>query len=665
MPGTSLASIAYRQPAAGLGPKNPLPMFRGDTDHGTPPPVGALPEEDARYMGWSTAWRALPHRMQDTYDRGRTVTDLAALRLENEILSATFLPGMGGKLASLVHRPTGRELLTRNPVFQPANLALRNAWCSGGIEWNAGGPPGHHHLTCAPLFAARIVGEQGEPALRFYEWDRVKGFVWQIDFHLPPGSPVLYAHTRVTNPNDHEIAMYWWTNIAVDEADDVRVLVPAETATLHDYKSQLAARELPAPDGRDLTYATRSPHAADFFSRIPDGRRRWEAALDGRGTGLFEVSTDRLRGRKLFCWGMGQGGRRWQEFLAEPGVAYIEIQAGLARTQMECVPMPANTRWDWTEAFGLLQADPALVHGVDWAAAWGEAAQCIERIVPTEAMETRHAAFAALAEQPPAAMIQAGSGWGALERMRIERSGGGWPIGTATPFGPDSLSADQAPWVTLLTDGYLPEGEPDALMTQPEWLPLLEAGLRRAPNNWLAWWHAGNLRMEARDVAGACEAWRRSLQCRRTGWARRNLAVAAQRNGDQQEAIRLLREAWEAGPAIPALAVELLGALNDSALWDQSVDYVASLPDAVRNHERVLILWARAALAADRLEGVDALFTREFAGIREGEVSLTDLWFTWHERRMAAAAGVEVDDALRAQVRAECPPPRAIDFRMS
>ena len=37
------------------------------------------------------------------------------------------MPELGGRLYSLVHKPLGRELLARNPVFQPANLALRNA----------------------------------------------------------------------------------------------------------------------------------------------------------------------------------------------------------------------------------------------------------------------------------------------------------------------------------------------------------------------------------------------------------------------------------------------------------------------------------------------------------------------------------------------------------
>ena len=419
-----------------------------------------------------------------------------------------------------------------------------------------------------------------------------------------------------------------------------------------------------------MTYSTRCPHAADFFSRIPDDRRRWVAALGGDGTGFFEASTQRLRGRKLFCWGMGAGGRQWQEFLAAPGHAYIEIQAGLARTQMETLPMPGRTEWSWTEAFGYVDADPALVHGADWPAAWGEVGARIEGVIPEARMADADARMALMADQAPTEILRRGSGWGALERLRKAKACEPDRVPEALVFPREAIGADEAPWLALLEAGSLPsrapKAGPGALMTQPEWAAALERSLVGEPGaDWLVWWHLGNLRMEQRDTDGACAAWRRSLECEPNGWAVRNLSVAAQRAGDAAEALSLLRQAWQAGPQIAPLAIELAQALADAGLHTEVMEFVRGLPEEVRCHERMLLHWARAALATGQTEGVERIFAHSFATIREGEVTLTDLWFAYHEGRMAAETGVEVNDEVRARVRTECPPPRSIDFRMA
>src|SRR5438067_722755 len=66
---TSLHEEAYEIPAADLGPENPLPVFRGAEDDGRFSADPKMPEEDRRYLGWRTARRTLPYRLQDGYNR--------------------------------------------------------------------------------------------------------------------------------------------------------------------------------------------------------------------------------------------------------------------------------------------------------------------------------------------------------------------------------------------------------------------------------------------------------------------------------------------------------------------------------------------------------------------------------------------------------------------
>ena len=239
---------AYEMPGVQLGPENPLPSLRNRLKHGPPPKYSDdIPEEDRKYIGYGCDAGPLPHRMQDSYTRRRRVRSFKALVLENDILRATFLIELGGRLWSLYHKPARRELLYLNPVFQPANLAVRDAWFSGGVEWNVG-VYGHTPYTCSPLFAARVDGG-GNPILRIYEWDRVRGTPYQMDFSLPDGSPWLFSHVRLVNPNDAEVPMWWWSNIAVAERPDVRVIVPAEHGLLHG-QGMLLRGDVPVHDGR-------------------------------------------------------------------------------------------------------------------------------------------------------------------------------------------------------------------------------------------------------------------------------------------------------------------------------------------------------------------------------------------------------------------------------
>src|SRR5947208_1742400 len=115
-------------PTAPVGPVNPLPPLFSGADLHEVAEAGQADEEMRRNIGYGRVPSVMPYLVQDGYTRDRENVEHPVAVLENATLRATFLLGAGGRLWSLVHKPTGRELLFRNPVFQPANLALRGAW---------------------------------------------------------------------------------------------------------------------------------------------------------------------------------------------------------------------------------------------------------------------------------------------------------------------------------------------------------------------------------------------------------------------------------------------------------------------------------------------------------------------------------------------------------
>jgi len=640
-------------PSAKLGPTNPLPPLK---------PYSSASSGDL------ACERYLPYRTQDRYDRVKVDQCHKVAILENDRLRAMFLLNLGGRLWSLFHKPTGRELLMVNPVFQPANLAIRNAWFSGGIEWNVS-KFGHCPFTCSPLHAAQIEGPNGEPVLRLYEFERCRDVPFQIDFYLPDGSDFLFSSPRITNPHPHEIPMYWWSNIAVVESEATRVLAPADTALGHDYDESGARQEKPLKNN-DLTYPSRWPSAIDLYFVIPEGRRPWEAAVEADGKGLIHVSSPRLFGRKMFVWGMNEGGRRWQEFLSQPGSSYLEIQGGLARTQSEYVKMPANASWSWLEAFGPIESDPGKVFG-DWEPAWREVDAVAERALPNSVFERTAESLKAIQKRPPTTVLHQASGWGYLETRRREIFGLPSLDIAEGLYSRDSVGSGEKPWLALIEEGRLPprdpREDPGEYIASLEWKHLLSNG--EAPAKTSAWHcllHLGILEYNANNMQEAVRLWNQANALEPSAWAHRNLAVAYAEQGLDDMACKHYADALELMPSERNIAVEASSFLLSRKMTDELAALAAKLDEAARNIPRIRLALAYGALYAGRLNEVEAFFASPFEleDLREGDNSLTNLWFEYQAVRLAMAEGVPMNETHKDNARKGSPPPRGFDFRM-
>ena len=692
---TELRIENYTIPASVLGGKNPLPDLPAPPAPDAPSAFDPnMTEAERAFQKAAEVRGCLPYRIQDAYDRSEAPRPLRAAVLENERLRATFLLELGGRLWSLYHKARRRELLYQPKVLHFANVALRNAWFAGGVEWNVA-VRGHAAYTCSPVFASRVVAGDGSPVLRLHEFDRFRGFLFQIDFLMPGGEAMLLVRPRLLNPHAETAAAYWWSNIAVEEAEGRRVVVPADRAYHYGYQGRMEEVAVPVRDGIDTSYPARLPTARDCFYRIPPGNRPWIASLDGGGAGLVHASTARLKSRKLFVWGMGPGGRRWQQHLGGRGTAYVEIQGGLARTQSEYAAMPARADWSWTEAYMLMEADPAVVHGADWTASHRHVQERLDALLPQARLEALHGETAALADRRPEEILFRGSGWGALEARRrgwhghaplrdraLSDATHGHPTagGRATPaaqwpaglvFDDASLGEDQAPWLALLGQGALPVRDPadapGAWMTAAPWRRrLAESARTPAGDHWLTWLHLGVAAHRAGEMAEAEEAWRKSLARHPSAWAYRNLAVLARHQGRAGEAADLYLRAAELKPDLPELQTECGQALTEAGRFADLDRWLDGLPQAVRRSGRIEMLAARAATERGDLAGAEAILERiELADVREGEIALTDLWFSIQEKRLATAEGAPIDDALKERVRRTLRPPKRLDYRMS
>ncbi len=670
------------------GPKavyeNPLPKFRDPLHDREIKNNGSLKADEAgETLGKNTGARVLPYRMQDEYTRSREPVERDVIVMENDKLKAVFLPWHGGKLYSLTEKATGRPILFTNSVFQPANLAIRDAWTSGGIEWNIS-QLGHTFSTCSPVFFTKITPDNAEPFLRMYDYERQKNIFWSVDFHLPEGSDALIAHVRIVNDEPFEKPMYWWTNTACIETENCRVFSETSDVIYQDWvkyiddsgKTRYRANgfghaKMPFYTDDtgfnhieyDASYPKRCPRSCEyFFQNDADLKVPWEAVGYEDGFMFFEKSTQPLRFRKMFCWGNGRGGRFWCDFLSEQGKGdYVELQAGIAPTQVHGASIGANAEIRFTQAFSCARVSDASALYGDWAESKKAAFGAISGVLSDSELLKNDARARELSKaDADFEILYGGTGWGALERVRRETRGAGVPGGFLFPEG--TMQAEQKQWLSLIKTGKLGNADAESFMVNDDWRQALENDASDAGRLLL-----GVLQMENGRTEAAEEAWRSVSNKRFLPMAKRNLAQTALRRGDEDSAIELMKSAISEGGSELHCAYtrEYMQLLLKAKRYQEAWDAFISSPERVRKDDRASLLAGAAAIETGEYEYLDELFKVEHATIREGETSLTELWFRREAAREAEKRGVCVTEELVKEISETLIPPREIDFRMS
>ena len=690
-----------------VGGVNPQPFFRDPKPDLPVARDDGFPGHALASFGRETAFRLLPYTRQDRYDRVLRDMELPSVVMENDFLRAEFVPAFGGRLWSLLDKKEGRDILYRNPVLRPANLAIRDAWFSGGIEWNIG-RLGHSVHTCAPVFAGTL-GARRDTALRLWEFERQTRLFWRVECVLPGDSDVLYVYVRIENPDPEKKPLYWWTNAAVPQtggtppgkfpgvrvlsaSDEVIYIVPG----MGRVKTMGGGRlpEIPVLPGADASYPVVSDYSNEYFFQNR-GPYPWESAVYEDGYAYAEASTAPLLYRKMFCWGTGRGGRRWQDFLSLPGEQYLEVQAGLAPTQLHTADIDAGAVVDWVQAFTALRVEPEKAHGGDYRAAAGYVEDALARAIPPasleQALETGRQRAGTDAE-----ILALGSGWGALERQRaaagLSPPGGIFPEGVppGLSFPDESIGDDERPWACLISAGRLPprpvEAGPGSFAVDAAWESLLlrdcgDSGPDQARRrDWLTPYHLGVIAFERGETEKAEAYWRESAAVKENAWAYRNLALAALRqtapgNGKADEALAWYKKAFDRkeGRLDSSFAEEYIPLLIEQDRVEEAAAELAAYcnntagpGDAVLQGP-LLDAAARIASAHNDDAALDGIFSREPARIREGNTTLVDLWAAREIRRLVSA-GMDRDAAetriRKALAAGEPEPPQEIDFRM-
>ncbi len=221
-----------------------------------------------------------------------TIEDLSAaqspwqtrtITVDNGVLRFALFPDLGGRIFSLIHRPTGKEILWRNPSLAPAQLptgAFDDCWTGGWDElfpndetatlddtaypdhgelwsatWDCEVQGGNTVYLCTETAASRcrvekwITVDEGEERIRFRHrlqnlCARKLPYLWKLHpaLAISPGDSILIPAARIRlepeclgtlggGPLEFNGPLL----ALPDRTVDLRVVAPASSREMHFY----------------------------------------------------------------------------------------------------------------------------------------------------------------------------------------------------------------------------------------------------------------------------------------------------------------------------------------------------------------------------------------------------------------------------------------------
>ncbi len=286
-----------------------------------------------------------PYSMQDHLSRTKEDRTYKALFLENEYLKVTCLPELGGRLHSVLDKTTNEETFHANKVIKPSMIAMRGAFISGGVEWNAG-PQVHTVTIMSPVDALIGTNPDGSAYIEVSNLEQTLRTRWTVRVTLHPGRAYLDEQIRIFNPVDAINPYYFWNCTAFPCRAGTRFIYPMTLGTDH---NGVRFFNWPVHEGRDLSWLKNYPEASSIFSVdcVFDFFGGYDVDAD---RGVVQVADHyELSGKKAWTWGTSEFALVCQKNLTDDDGPYIEIQSGPLPTQSDYGMLVPRQQVSWRE----------------------------------------------------------------------------------------------------------------------------------------------------------------------------------------------------------------------------------------------------------------------------------------------------------------------------
>ena len=298
-----------------------------------------------------------PYFRFDGYEATGTPREWKTVTLENEWISVTVFPEIGGKVWGAIDKTRGLEFVYYNHVVKFRDIAMRGAWTSGGIEFNFG-IIGHIPSTATPVDYETRENPDGSVSCLIASFELLTRTWWTVEINVPADKAYFTTRADYINTSSLEQPYYNWSNAAFKAGGNLQLCMPGDRYIGHSGDPHAYPVD---PQGRDLSWFSQNAFGADkSYHIIGEFAEYFGAYWHDDDFGYAHVARpDEKLGRKFFCWSQARQGGIWEDLLTDSDGQYVEMQAGRMfnqPNQIESINTPFKhnsiapaAEDDWTE----------------------------------------------------------------------------------------------------------------------------------------------------------------------------------------------------------------------------------------------------------------------------------------------------------------------------
>jgi len=275
-----------------------------------------------------------PYFMIDGYTNQGVNKNWKVVTLENEFITVTVLPEVGGKVWGAIEKSTGKEFVYMNHAMKFRSIAIRGPWTSGGIEHNFGLDLGHAPWAASPVDYILTNNPDGTVSCVVGGLDLASRSEWRVRINLPKDKAYFETEALWFNPLSLHQAYLSWEVAAYRGNDNLQVYFPGNYHIGHD---GLASPWPIDSKGRDLSFYKNNKFGNSKSYHVVGDYRNWFGGYWDNlsfGFGHWSLYSD-SPGKKLWVMSIARDGAIWEDLLTDNEGSSVEGQSGIKLNQSE------------------------------------------------------------------------------------------------------------------------------------------------------------------------------------------------------------------------------------------------------------------------------------------------------------------------------------------